>query len=114
MLIEAVNDILGRCGISLTADQSQLVVQAARSSDEAVRLKDTLREAQDQVTLLQSQLEALNSAWQCQICFTSDVQHVLTCGHMICSGCLPALRRQCPFCRKRFTEVGNVSKPSSA
>ncbi|CAM9304173.1 unnamed protein product [Heterosigma akashiwo] len=92
--------------------------------EESLQLKEQLRQTNDdlqrsanEMAKLQDELMKMKASFQCQICFTNDVDQILTpCGHLLCSTCkgsLRSLRPSCPFCRKAFSASYPFYKPTT-
>ncbi|GAX84471.1 hypothetical protein CEUSTIGMA_g11891.t1 [Chlamydomonas eustigma] len=101
-LIGAVKDLLSAAGLPLDLERAQLLQQAAT-------LKESLSQAQQQLVKItaessrtQALVESAQQAWQCKVCFASEVDCCFSsCGHLFCSRCADSLRGRCAACRKQ-------------
>jgi hypothetical protein len=80
-----------------------------RIHEKAVVLRDQNTELKREVVQLRKrgQMLSLQNAQlqrekECCVCLSNAVDTVLTCGHTLCSLCVPSVASKCPQCRKKF------------
>ncbi|CAN0212052.1 unnamed protein product [Pylaiella littoralis] len=114
-LLDAVNDILGKADLSLSAEQGARVKESLRHKDEARAAQVALAKATAEAERLDRRLKRMDKAFVCPICCTNDVDTILaTCGHMLCSSCKRSItRHECPFCRERWTATAAFRRPGA-
>lgn len=111
-LMSAAQSLLASAGISLDADNSQLMEQIVGLRQELHRVKDYAATMTEETAAAADEAEQLRASWQCRICLSKEVNCVLPgCGHLLCSECAGLMpSRACPFCRKSSGNVVRLFK----
>ena len=101
-IMNAVDDILKRAGLSLESEKRELIRGHLDLKDKLAKTSDELAKKSNALDELQREREEEKKKKICPICLGNNVNCVLVpCGHQLCSECLGSLRQKtCPFDRR--------------
>jgi len=102
LLLDAVDEILGRAGMSLNMERADLIRNHLTVKSKLENANAALVKARASIDTLRREREEQRSRRICQICLTNEIECVLVpCGHTMCKACARSLRkRECPFDRR--------------
>ncbi|OQS01509.1 hypothetical protein ACHHYP_00661 [Achlya hypogyna] len=112
-VLDAVNELLGRLNMSLSAPYEELMRETVRLKQRLVHAEESFRAASERIEVALQEKKDVLEAMTCSVCLENDVNRVLVpCGHVFCGTCVGRLpRAKCPVCRVDFTTHCAFHKP---
>ncbi|KDO29648.1 hypothetical protein SPRG_05600 [Saprolegnia parasitica CBS 223.65] len=112
-VLDAVNELLGRVNMSLSAPYEALVQETLRLKQRLAHAEESYRAASERIEEALVEKKEVLEAMTCSVCFENDVNRVLVpCGHVFCSACVGRFpRNKCPTCRHDISTHCAFHKP---
>ncbi|EQC38856.1 hypothetical protein SDRG_03814 [Saprolegnia diclina VS20] len=112
-VLDAVNELLGRVNMSLSAPYEALLQETLRLKQRLAHAEESYRAASERIEEALAEKKDVLEAMTCSVCFENDVNRVLVpCGHVFCSACVGRFpRNKCPTCRQDISTHCAFHKP---